>query len=243
MTKQGNLFLVTVLIAVSLAVGMVFWVGLPLLRLAFFEPERDQPLTVVNLVSAPGVENFDAAYQAPLRALLASEQGELVGDYRLRHLMDGARRDEWDVLNLLHIPVGSDMVQAMTSAEYRALRDIAPTLRMRMLGTFAVPGADWRDGLVLWLMNERQSAGQAFAAIAELAGSAGARIVLDTSIMALGEDMPFQRLVLMDFESPAAALNWLRTRQMVTERAVLNANLNDLAVAIYASGSEAGAAG
>ena len=76
-------FVVTGLAAVGLIVaGVVWWLGPNLLHLALLNSQRTEPFTVLSFVRGLQDDVYAARYQHPFAALVASEGGVLLDDYR-----------------------------------------------------------------------------------------------------------------------------------------------------------------
>jgi hypothetical protein len=223
------------MVAVVVLVGLgVWWVGPNLVNLAVFDSSRDKPYVLVDFVRSQSEDVYQARYLQPLAGLLASEGGELLGAYRLAHLVEGSVEDEWAYLNRLQVPRAQDLAQVMTSSPYRLMRDDIPGLHSVQLGSYELPVSNWRPALVVWLVERRtDSLIDPLTSITAALGSSDGRIVWDAPVSALADGMSWNRILVVDFAAQSSAFAWLRHIDMETSRALANARVKRLALAVY----------
>lgn len=244
MAKSFGIF-AGLMVAVVVLVGLgVWWVGPNLVNLALFDAQRDEPYAIVDFVRSDSEDVYQARYVQPLAGLLASEGGELLGAYRLAHLLEGSVEDEWAFLNRLQVPQAQDLVQVMTSSPYRLMRDNIPELDSVQLGSYQIPVPKWRQVLVIWLVERREDAlvDPLTSITAELSVGDG-RVVWEAPVSALTDSMTWNHILVVDFAAESEAFEWLRDMDMETARALANAQAKRLALAVYARELSAGPSG
>ena len=220
---------------VLLLAGAAFWVGVPLVNLAFFDERRDQPLMVIELLKTSDTDLRQARYQTPMAELLASEGARLQVAYQMNHLMDGNVADEWRYLNLISVPRAADFVQVMTSESFKLLQEQRGISASSRLGVFHAAGEQWRPALVVWLVKTRQSdALDPFAETLPLWQTMQGRVVVNQPLLLLDNDSRFDRVLIVEFPSVQPALTLLRSPQMRTLRSVVNGAVDHMALALYA---------
>ena len=58
-------------------------------------------------------------------------------------------------------------------------------------------------------------------------------MIWDARLAAISEDVPWQRMGVVDFASEAQALAWLRRSEVATARAITNARVKNLALSVF----------
>lgn len=219
---------------VLLVAGAAFWVGVPLVNLAFFDERRDEPLMVIELLKAPDADLHQALYQTPMAELLASEGARLQAAYRMNHLMHGSVADEWQYMNLIDVPRAADFVQVMTSGPFKLLQAQGGVSASTRIGVFHTTGQQWRPALVVWFVKTRQlDALDPFAETLPLWETLQGRVVVNQPLLLLDNDASFDRVLIVEFPSTQAALALLRSPEMRTLRSVVNGAVDHMALAVY----------
>ncbi len=224
-------------IAMVLIAGIAWWMGPNLLHLALLNAQRDEPFTVLSFARGPEPQVYNSRFRTPLAALVASEGGALVDDYRLRHQLTGERRHTWQFLTRLQMQQARDVVQVVTGSPYRLMQQQVPGLQQHLLGSFQPAAANWRRVVVIWLLGHSDSltdgAEDPMTPIFEQLSAGSGRLVWDASLTAIAEDAPWQRVVVVDFAREIEALAWLRSMDVNTARAVTNARVRGLALGVF----------
>ncbi len=223
----GMLVLVAVLVG-----GATLWMGPGLANLAFIDPNREASYTLVDFVRLEPAGALEARYHQPLAGLLASEGARLASRYRQLYLLEGRRADEWQQLSLVRLPRAQDLAQIMTSGPYRLINRSVTDIATLKLGSYEPAADQWRRGLVVW---RASSATDPFVMVRERLAATQGRIVWDSQVEVFEGDSRWNRVLIADFIDMQTALAWLRSREMETERAILNGNVADLSLAVYES--------
>ena len=224
-------------VVVTLVGTGLLWVGPQLINLAFFDAQRDQPYYLIDFVRGQPQEVYTARYQQPLAGLLASESGELLAGYHLSHLVEGELADEWAYVNRLRMEHARDLVQVMTSSPYRLMREHTQGLENAQLGSYVEAQAQWRDVLVVWLVQSRAGAPEhPLASVQAELEQGNGRVVWDAPASALNGGMSWNHVFVVDFASAPQAFTWLRQIEVQTARALANARADRLALAVYLRG-------
>ena len=231
---RGIGLLLGMLLVVGLLIGgATYWMGPRLTHLAFVDSQRGEPFTVLDFVRVAPEQALTARYQHPLAGLFASEGGRLLADYRQVHVVEGRRSDEWQRLNVLHMVRAQDLAQIMTSEPYRLIQRGADKVESMKLGSYDTADGDWRSGLVVWAIDAEDNAPDPFTGLREQIAESPGRLVWDTTTRPFEGDARWSRVLAVDFANVDAALAWLRTKAMETERALVNARVHNLSLAVY----------
>jgi len=208
------LFVAALLVAAGFG---VWWLGPPVVELALDDSRRSEPYFLLNLTDAdPGGE-----YVPGLAALARAEDGEMLWRGSLTRLLDGRVADEWADAVLFRFAAGGDVVQMITSPEYRALVE---GRRILLLGS-AVPltGLDERGNLILGLLEARDGGRPMQDAVAVLTASLAGfdgTLLWDGPVDRLAGDAVWDRLLLVSFATEEGAKAWFRDPAVETERAL-----------------------
>ena len=119
MNRSFSGFLLFLGVLFVAAAGGVWWLGTDVVELALDDERRDAPYQLLQLVEQdqPG-----GRYAAEFTRLVQNEEGDLIWRGRLERLLEGRTEDEWADLMLFGLPKGGDLVQLITSPEYRELK-------------------------------------------------------------------------------------------------------------------------
>lgn len=210
----------------------MWWLGPAVVSLVVDGDRRAAPYYVVHLASVPdGADSSD--YFQQLRQLVREEEGQLLWRGSLMTVHSGRLADERDDLLVYRFATGADVVQLMTSAEYRSLASVVPPL---FLGTPIPPEALEEHGvLLLWLLRLREEevatdrstqtitpgvGGAAptalesvFATLAPFRG----RMVWQTPTAVIAGPVDWNTLVVLAFPDSASASDWLADSTTATE--------------------------
>ena len=220
---------------VALLIG-IWWMGPKLTRLAFFDGKSDEPYVVVEFarVAKEDEERYQSRYLGPMTDLVVSEAGVSEPLYTVTHVMEGRRADEWTHLRRLLFPAAADLVQVMTGAPFRLIKQSLAAESVMQLGSYSVESSRWRDVIVVWLIAGAQSS-DFMQPLLVAAAQGGGRVVWDAPVELFepGQRQPWDRIVVVDFDATQQALAWLRAPQIETERAISVARTDELSLLVY----------
>ena len=237
MARSIGIFVALLASAAVLIGAIAWWLGPNLVHLALFHPQRAEPFTLLSFARGLQPDVYAARYRGPLTGLAESEGGVLVDDYRLSHQLEGERQHGWQYLMRLHMGEGRKVVQVTTSSPYRMLVQDLPGLEFQLAGSFAAAQENWRPVLALWLLQPHETdldqAADPLAPVLEQLPLGPGRVVWDAELVAIEPDLPWQRLVAVDFPDEKAALAWLRNPDVSTARSLSNARVRNLTLAVF----------
>ena len=98
--------------------GVAWWMGPHLAYLAFFAEEREQPVLWLHFTRSETTqqETLVANSFAPaLTTVVQDEGGQVLGRYKSVATLEGALRDDFDLVQVSHFDRGADLVQLLTS--------------------------------------------------------------------------------------------------------------------------------
>jgi uncharacterized protein (DUF1330 family) len=215
MNRSFTSFLLFLGVLLVAAAGGVWWLGTDVVELALDDERRDAPYQLLQLVEPdqPG-----GRYAAEFTRLVQNEEGDLIWRGRLERLLEGRTEDEWADLMLFGLPKGSDLVQLITSPEYR---ELTTDRRLLLLGVPGAPG-DFSEAatLVLWLqtrpelMTDDTDLLRIMAGVDEFEGS----VLLDSPIDQVAGTGSWNHLVVLRFPDSRRAQAWFRKPASETER-------------------------
>ena len=235
--RNSSFFIGALTVGIVIVGGIAWWLGPNLLHLALLNTQREEPFTVLSLARGAEPQVYSSRFRMPLAALVASEGGVLVDDYRLRHQFTGERRHTWDYFTRLQMQQARDIVQVATGSPYRLMQQQVPGLQQRLLGSFETAEPNWRQVALIWFLRNFETAttgpDDPMAPVFEQLPSGSGRLVWDAPITAIDEDASWHRLVVVDFEREAEALAWVRSVDVAAARALTNARVRKLALGIF----------
>jgi uncharacterized protein (DUF1330 family) len=215
----------------------IWWLGASVVSLAFDEDRRGAPYYVLHLVSGADAEE-GAGYLDGFGALVRAEDGQLLWRGALEHLHSGRLGDAHDDLLVYEFAAGGDLVQMLTSAQYRSLHDRLPAV---LLGTAASPDAIVQDEvLLLWLLELRDTGAQGNAeGLLPVVASARrfeGHPIWNAPVDVVAGGATWNHLVVLAFPESAAARRWLEDMQTVTELALVRRVVAEQALLEFGSG-------
>lgn len=220
-------------LCVTFGVG-VWWLGPAVVSLAVDGDRRSTPYYVVHLASVPDGTDSSGYFQQ-LRQLVREEEGQLLWRGALTTMHSGRLADERDDLLVYRFAAGADVVQLLTSAEYRDLAAAVPPL---LLGTPTQPEVlEEKGALLLWLLRLREEkqadslseavaagvAGAAPAALASVFATLGpfhGQMVWQAPVDVVAGQVDWNTLVVLAFPDSNAASAWLADSRTATELAL-----------------------
>lgn len=229
MQAQLRLFLLSLTVVVCLIGVGIWYLGPSLLNLAFFAEGRSDPYLVLDFrQSAPGYETVIAP-EEDWRATFS-------GHWHLTHVLEGRVADEWPILTLSTYKEAGDVVQFVTSAGYRDLKDQSPDFDHHLLGSFASLNGDPNPVLVVWLAEEAKAERSSLTGfIADLPKSGS--VVWQGEVSSVqSSDLrlsPWDHGVIVGFNTLEDAVAYATAESIQVERAVVRSRVESLFLAIY----------
>jgi uncharacterized protein (DUF1330 family) len=214
-------FLLVLLLAAAYA---AWWLGPGVVKLALDESRRNQPYYLLHL-GEQGVQGDQ--YTARFTSLVQAEEGRLLWRGNLERLLEGRLKDEWPDLLLFQMARGGDLVQVITSPEYRQLTSERTLL---LLGA-PLPPLDLTQSttLILWLQQtddpEDGAADQALNRVTANLAQYSASVVWDTPLDVLAGQAQWDHLTLLSFPDEATAQQWFREPASQTERTLATTDM------------------
>lgn len=228
------MLLAVFLAALALILLAVFWVGMPIVNLALLDERRDEPYFYLEFARGAPTDVLQARYVQPLTGLVASEGGVHVGRYRLSHLLEGSRADEWPELNQFHMSRAQTVVPVVTSTPYRAFGRFTHGLVQFRAGQYLQKPPTWASAIAVWLIEEHLQADQdPLATIRQLAQQSTGDVVWDGPIQTLSMGQSWEHMFVVAFANGKQASAWLRSTEVATARKIANAQTRGLSLALY----------
>lgn len=228
MNRAVASFLTFCVALVILFGAMAWWLGAPLLRLAFDAEQRVAPYHALYLVDAapPG---DPGAYESRFTELLAQESAQLLWQANEVVVPSGEVADEWDQVSAVRFASGSGFVRLVTGGNYRTLQAQAPGGRRSVLGLSDPPGTETPSAELLMVAAASPEGGsvdlvEAFAP----ALAAGGRIVWDSPVVVLEGNSQFDQLLVLGFDEAASVDEWLWSTVTETDLALLRSRMRNL---------------
>lgn len=195
----------------------VWWLGPAVVGLALDEDRRSEPYYLLTLTDSD--EGSDYVREAA--ELARRESGEMIWRGRLERLLDGRVADEWPDAVLFRFAAGGDVVQMITSPEYRSL---ASGRRVLLIGS-AEPVGDVasRPVVVLGLLDSREQEAPTDDALTRITAGitdSGGALIWNGPIDVLGGEGRWNRGLLVTFADERRAEAWFRDPTVETERAL-----------------------
>lgn len=219
MSRSLTSFLLFLLALAGISVLVVWWMGPAIVSLLIDESRRNEPYYLIHLAS---LDTTADTYMRTLNDLAFEEGGELVWHGELLQLRSGRRIDEWQDVRVLRFTRGGDLVQLMTSAEFRNLTADGQPL---LLGTSAAPVDLAATGQVLlWLLKVRTgAAASTFPTLATILANSGdfqGRVIWNAAVDPIGGNQDWDHIVVLTFARRDQADAWLADPLTVTERSL-----------------------
>jgi len=213
------------LLALALAAAAgAWWLGPGVVNLVLDDERRSEPYYLLHLgeQSVPGSE-----YAAQFTSLVQAEDGELLWRGSLERVLEGRLQDEWPDLMLFRMARGGDLIQTVTSPEYRR---IISGRRLMLLGVPEPPADLTGTGtLVLWLQQtddgDQAAASAALAQVAQNLSNFSGAVMWDSPVDLITGQGQWDHLAVLAFPDAATAQNWFREPASLTERTLAGKNL------------------
>jgi hypothetical protein len=222
------------MICIVAGVGIgIWWIGPTLVELAYVDERRTEPMIIIELARGPTAA-FDA-YDGVFDELLIAEEASVLGRYKQVHAIYGPAGKTYDRMTGIRMAAGGDIVQVMTTSAYRqaaAEFKALPASELLKLAGFTAATEPWRDGLVVWLVEEREGVRRPLLDISAAVANSTGRVVWDSEVQPLVSEVDWNRALVVDFASSQAALSWLREPGMVDAVAIANSRAGELALMV-----------
>lgn len=251
---------IALLIGISLLLAVSRYIGTTLAYLAFFDPNNDQPLMVLQSVSgglipqAPdGLALADPAPADPVRSAnteidewLAPHAARMVGQYRLVFMPEGRHDEKSQGLVLLKFEQASNVVRVLTDSDYPlahpsalpwAAPSAAPSAIRRgeewIIASYQVLAEPLPEVLVVWLANASDT--DVINPLDLLADHSeiGDLIIWRGAPMML-QGRSWAHMLLMRFNNLSEATHWLTADETQTLRKIIGARTESFHISVYA---------
>lgn len=239
-------FLVFCLLLAAASAAVVWYVGPALAGIVIDESRREQPYRLLQLLPAEAVAGADGiAYGTRFVELAAADEGRLLWRGGGVSVMEGSVRLDVAAVQLVEFARGADLVQMLTGSGFRALASELDARRVHHLGTTRPPGEiDPNDATVLVLYRTDSAAAAPLGVPGEAGWLAllpryGGTVRWDTPVTPLKGRAPWNRALLLQFESAAGAEDWYEDPRTATERAIARKHVDDV-VALLVQPASAG---
>ncbi len=220
---------------------IAWWLGPNLLHLTLLNDQRNQPFAVLSVARGLPQDVYAARYLTPLAGLATSEGALLMDGYQLSHQVAGRRDQTWQYLARLQFQQARDVAQVTTASPYRVLANLL-SLQQQLFGSFTPIEQPWRAVVVVWLVQNfaatKAQPGDPLAPVLTLLPQGSGRLVWDAQLTPIAQNVHWQRMVVLDFPNEVEALTWLRHAEVRTARAITNARVQDLSLALFSRANE-----
>lgn len=218
-------FLLALVIAAAVA---AWWLGAGVVNLVLDESRRNEPYYLLHL-GGQGVQGDQ--YAAQFSGLVQAEEGELLWRGTLERLLEGRLKDEWPDLMLFRMPRGGDLVQLITSPEYRQL---TADRNLLLLGAPQPPlDLSAATTLVFWLQQTNtasdDAARQALLQVGRNLARYSGSIAWDSPVDVISGQGEWDHLTVLSFPGDTEAQQWFREPASLTERTLATKNLQQQA--------------
>ena len=236
-------FLVFCLLLVVATGGVVWYVGPTLAGIVIDEARRESTYYLLQLLPAGAMRAGDdtGSYRGRFVELAGEESGALIWQGGAVEVIDGSVLLDVSGAQLLEFDTGVNLVQMLTSSAYRELESSAGELAVLQVGASQAPDALAPDQATVAVLYESDM--PAIRAPLGVPGERGWLALLprfqgevrwDTAVAAVRGDAPWNRVLLLQFPSSAAAQNWLMDPVTVTERAIARKQVDGMTVLLIA---------
>lgn len=223
MNRSFTSFLLFLAALAVLAAGGVWWLGLDVVRLALDDDRRSAPYQLLHFADGgvPGGQ-----YAATLTGLVQLEEGGLQWRGGLERLLEGRTEDEWPDLMMFGLPRGADLVQLITSPEFRELES---DRRVLLLGMSSAPvDLNQTTTLLVWLQRRPDNAegdGAMLAAVTRNLAAFSGSVLVQGPVDRITGSAVWSHAALLSFPDEAQAQAWFREPVSVTERTLATKHL------------------
>ena len=210
-----------------LAAGGVWWLGVDVVKLALDDERRSAPYQLLHFADADVPRG---GYAATLTGLVQLEEGGLQWRGGLERLLEGRTEDEWPDLMMFGLPQGADLVQMITSPEFRELEG---DRRVLLLGMSTAPvDLNRTTTLLVWLQarpDDVEGVGGDGAMLSEVTRNLPAfsgSVLVEGPVDRITGPVVWSHVALLAFPDEAQAQAWFREPVSVTERTLATKHLD-----------------
>lgn len=231
MSRALATFAVFCALLVVLGAAVGWWLGWPLVQLAFDPERRAAPYHLLYFDDAgPG---DPTGYGPALEAQLKGAGGTRLWQARELSVPVGQMTDEWQRVQAFRAETGAGFVRLVTGRGYRALAARAPKGRRSVLGLKVAPAASQLAPQLLMIGarfpdQAGADSGQALAAAFQEALALGGRLYWDSPVAVLEGDAAISHLIVLGFDAAPALDEWLFSADMNTQLALLGTRFSNL---------------
>ncbi|MGI9328671.1 MAG: hypothetical protein ACR2PZ_25880 [Pseudomonadales bacterium] len=212
--------------------AIAWWLGAPLLNLAFDAERRQSPYHVIYMAntgvgaaSEPTAESYGRRFEQ----LLEAESAARLWVANSVSVPAGEVADEWQQVLAVGFSSGSEFVRLVTGGDYRQLRQAAPGGRRSAFGLsqgplLRVPPPE----LLLIAAALPEGSGSNLSATFLPALTAGGQMVWDSPMVVLEGDAQFNHLLMLGFEDAQRIDEWLSSAATETDLALLRSQVGSL---------------
>ena len=197
MPRNLLIFVGALVLVALLCAGLVWWLGPGMVRLAFFDDQRDQPYVVFDLFSSDELGDYSEQLDASVVAL----GGEVSPRYRLSYLAEGSRTDERLALHVVQLAHATEAVQVFTSSQFREQAGRAAYAGTKF-GSYEAWPLEWPAVMVVWLAE--RAAGQELDPFRSLQAALVERPVYRSSIQMIEGEVDWRDVLVIAFDDYVA---------------------------------------
>ena len=233
-------FLIFCLLLALATAGIVWYVGPPLAAIVIDEERRANPYYLLQLLPAAASAAVEGApsYRSRFLTLAREDDGHLLWQGHGIDVFEGSVLLDVASIQLIEFERGADVVQMLTSSAFRTLAgEFADAPPIHHLGTPRRPDDLVDDGatvLVLYRVEDEAAArplgvpgeGGWLAMLPRYRGS----LRWDAPVSGVRGRVGWNRLLLLQFDDPAAAQAWLEDPRTATERAIAGKAVAEMVV-------------
>ncbi|MDP6376363.1 MAG: hypothetical protein QF921_11765 [Pseudomonadales bacterium] len=229
-----------VVVAASAAIAVI-WLGPQMLTMVLDDEQREKPMYALHFARYDSIDEaaWKSAYATPMSVLMQAVGGQSQWQGDLLRVVQGRRSDEWRVLELVRFPLAGEVVQSVTSAEFRALASPETGFDRMFVATQSVPARALDFGAICVILIEAPDAkAEHHRDLTANVAPHGGTVVWDTAVHVLdiGADEAWNRVIVVGFESEGAAEAWVLDAGSMTERSIASVRFRELAALVFSAG-------
>ncbi|MDA1073481.1 MAG: hypothetical protein O3A63_01800 [Proteobacteria bacterium] len=240
-------FLLFCLVLLIAGVGAALWFGLGMVRIAFDEEQRQQPMMVLQLsrhkrsVNHAGHDNqidISEAFRAPMASLMNAEGGVYRWRASLDYAAQGSVENEWEYADLVFFPEAAGYVKVATGSAYRELVNAYPEVAKMTLASQRIPSRPWPSGVIVLIAYQASATdgGSRMEVLLPGLASSSGELVWDTGVTPLGSESFWNRLMAIHFADRGHAEAWLYDPDTEVERSILAAHNPHMTTLVFRAG-------
>jgi len=232
-------FLMFCLLLVLVSAGVVWYVGPPLAAIVVDDERRAGPYYLLQLLPAGAASPGEGApsYRSRFVTLASEDEGRLLWQGGAVDVLEGSVLLDVAAVQLMEFVTGADLVQILTSSDFRSLAADFSHLPLEHLGSSRPPvdvDADAATVVVLYRVD-----GEDAAAALGVPGERGwlallpdfrGRVQWDAPVAQIRGSGAWNRVLLAQFPDTVLAQGWLEDPRTATERAIARKGVYDMVV-------------